>query len=105
VSGDGSPYTDANAIPYPEFLWALNTVSSRHIVLHDHQMDSDPNLLLMMMPLLDLLNHSPEPNVAIRPHVDRTEGESFLVLQALRDIQPDEQLTVSYGGLSNMHLI
>ena len=68
-------------------------------------MDADPNLVLMMMPLFDMLNHSSTPNVAIRPYQDRTESDSFLVLEALRDIKPNEQLTVSYGTLSNMHLI
>ena len=68
-------------------------------------MDADPNLVLMMMPLFDMLNHSATPNVAIRPYQDRTESDSFLVLEALRDIKPNEQLTVSYGTLSNMHLI
>ena len=59
----------------------------------------------MLMPVFDLLNHSLEPNVAILPYHDALEDKSFLVLKALREIQPNEQLMVSYGDLSNMHLI
>ena len=78
-------------LEYPEFLWALNTVSSRHIVMHEHDMDNDPNLLLIMMPLLDLLNHAPSPNVGILPIVDKVDdGHSYLLLKALRDIEADE---------------
>lgn len=91
---------------YPEFLWALNTVSSRHIVMHEHDMDNDPNLLLIMIPLLELLNHTHSPNVGILPYVDKVHDDhSYLLLKALRDIEAGEQLTVSYGKLSNMHLV
>jgi SET domain-containing protein len=51
----------------------------------------------MMMPLMDMLNHSSEPNVAIIPYLDKIDDESFLFVQALRDINPDEHLTVNYG--------
>ena len=90
---------------YAEFLWAFNIVSSRHVVMHEHEMDKDPNLLLLMMPLLDMLNHSSDPNVAILPHRDTIQDQSFLILHALRDIKEDEQLTINYGPLSNMHFI
>jgi SET domain-containing protein len=68
-------------------------------------MDSDPNLLLIMMPLMDMLNHSHTPNVAILPHTDPLHDKSFLVVKALREIEADEQLCVSYGDLSNLHLV
>ena len=105
IGGEQSPYKDSGVIEYGEFLWAFNIVSSRHVVLHEHEMDKDPNLLLLMTPLLDMLNHSPDPNVAVLPHRDSIENESFLVLHALKDIEPDEQLTINYGNLSNMHFI
>ena len=71
INGETSPYKEsAGLMSYAEFLWAFNTVSSRHVVMHKHEMDKDPNLLLLMMPLLDILNHSSDPNVAILPHRD-----------------------------------
>lgn len=65
-------------------------MSSRHVCLHQHEADKDPNLLLMILPLLDLLNHAHEPNVGLLPLHDKLEDRSFLVLQALRDIEADE---------------
>jgi hypothetical protein len=32
---EGSPYRGKNSLPYEEFLWALTTVSCRHIVMHE----------------------------------------------------------------------
>lgn len=104
VDGEGSPYLGKDSLAYEEFLWAFNTASSRHVVLHDHQADQDEKLVLFQMPLLDILNHSLQPNVAILPYVDKLDEKSFLVLKALRDIEPNEQLTISYGELSNIHL-
>jgi len=71
VNDEKSPFKDKNSIQYGEFLWALNTVSSRHVVMHEQQMDKDPNMLLILMPFLDLLNHSHSPNVAITPYLDK----------------------------------
>lgn len=56
------------------------------------------------MPLLDMMNHSLTPNVGVTPYYDKNENQSFLVATALRDIEPNEQLCVSYGNLSNIHL-
>lgn len=88
-----------------EFLWAFSIVSSRHLVFNNQQSDDDPNLVLMIMPLLDFINHSFDPNVVALPYHDRVNNESFVLLQALKDIEKDEQLCMSYGNLSNTHLI
>lgn len=62
-------------------------MSSRHVVFHEHKAEEDPDLLLILMPFLDMLNHSRTPNVAITPFVDKLGGDkSFLQLHALRDI-------------------
>jgi hypothetical protein len=69
-------------------------------------MDNDPNLLLIMMPLLDFVNHSNKPNAGIVPFVDKVDdNHSYLILKALEDIEPDTQLHVNYGNLSNMHMV
>lgn len=106
VNREGSPYKDKDSLSYEEFLWAFTIVSSRHVVFHGHKPEEDPNLLLILQPFFDMLNHSRNPNVGIVPFVDKFDGEkSFLMLQALRDIGPNEQLTMSYGNLSNAHLL
>lgn len=84
-------------------MWALNLVSSRHIVMHDHDLDQDPDLVLFLLPLMDMFNHSPRPNIGIFPEYEKLGEQSFLNAVALSDIQEDEQLTVSYGKLSNYH--
>ena len=104
MEGEGSPYKDQKNITYEEFLWAFNIVSSRHITFHGHLTEEDPNLLLLQMPLLDMLNHSLEPNVGIFPYHDKLDNKSFVAVRALKDIAPNEQLTVTYGSLSNIHL-
>ena len=74
--------------------------------MHEHDMDNDPNQVLMMMPFMDFLNHAPSPNSGVFPLVDKMQdNHSYLVLKALKDIEEDEQLTITYGNLSNMHLI
>jgi SET domain-containing protein len=72
---------------------------------------------LLIMPLLDFMNHAniPKddekeqggsgPNVTALPYHDTVNNESFVVVKALRDIKKDEQLLVSYGKLSNNHLL
>ena len=59
----------------------------------------------MIVPLFDYLNHSPEPNCIAVPYHDKLYNESFIELQAIRDIAKDEQLCISYGDLPNSHLI
>jgi SET domain-containing protein len=70
---------------------------------------------LLIMPLLDFMNHAniPKddekeeggPNVTALPYHDTVNNESFVGVKALRDIKKDEQLLVSYGKLSNNHLL
>lgn len=45
-----------------------------------------------MMPLIDLLNHSPDfqPNVVVLPYEDKVSDESYIVVQATRDIQEND---------------
>lgn len=68
----------------------------------------DPNLQLLIMPLLDFINHTQSsdnkeygPNVRAMPYHDPVNNESFVMLEALRDIKKGDQLLMSYGRLSN----
>ena len=60
----------------------------------------------MLFPLLDLVNHSFDPNCIFRPVHHRVNDQSFVHLEALKDIKAGEQLLISYGNdLPNSHLI
>lgn len=59
-------------------------------MLHDHDQNKDENLVLIVMPVLDMLNHSLTPNAAILPFVDHFDQSSYLKLVALKDISPNE---------------
>jgi hypothetical protein len=89
-------------------------VSSRQLSLNNgEQVMDDPNLQLLIMPLLDFINHTqlPQtssdnnkeegPNVRAMPYHDPVNNESFVMLEALRDIKKGDQLLMSYGRLSN----
>ena len=100
-----SPYAQHGGEPLPldQFLWAFSVISSRHLTLNNNNSADDQHLLVM--PLLDFLNHSPEPNVVALPFHDKINNESFVLIQALRDIKKGEQLLMNYGPLSNSHLL
>jgi len=105
-----SPYLQASEPPMTEeeFLWAFSTVSARSLVLNNENVAEmpDPNSVTMIMPLLDLINHSREPNCIILPYHDKVSDQSYVTLQSLKPIGKDEQLTISYGNdLANTHLI
>jgi len=58
-----SPYAQVtNSLPLEEFLWAFSLVSSRHLIMDNDQHSSDdPKMQLLIMPLLDFINHSNIP--------------------------------------------
>ena len=46
-----------------------------------------------------------EPNVKILPYVEKLNGISYVIVEAVKNIEKDEQLFISYGSLGNTHLI
>ena len=90
-----------------EFMWAFTIVSSRSLVFNNRCMPdtTDPNAFITIMPLIDFVNHSLEPNCMAIPYHDKVDDESYVILKAIRDIAPNEQVTMSYGDISNTHLI
>ena len=56
-----------------EFLWAFSTVSARSLVLNNENMTemNDPNAVSMIVPLLDMVNHSHDPNCIMLPFHDK----------------------------------
>jgi len=75
-----------------EFLWAFSIVGSRSLVLNNVPfiMEPNPEAAMMILPLLDFINHSFDPNVIVMPHHDKINEKSYVHLRALRDIEPEE---------------
>ena len=88
-------------------MWAFSIVSSRALVFNNQAMPdtTDPKAFITIVPLLDFVNHSPEPNCIMLPYHDKVAGQSYVILKSIRDIPKDEQVTISYGDLPNTHLI
>ena len=85
----------------------MSTVSSRALVFNNETTSElDDNGLLMIVPLLDFVNHSQEPNCIILPYHDRVTDQSYVILQTIRQIKKGDQLTISYGAdMPNMNLV
>jgi hypothetical protein len=100
TSNPESPYKLNNAeLPVEQFMWAFSIVSSRQLALNNWEIREDPKMQLLIMPLLDFMNHanlpkdeksSEGPNVSALPYHDTVNNESFVVVKALRDIKKDE---------------
>ena len=60
----------------------------------------------MIMPLLDFVNHSLEPNCIVLPYHDKVSDQSYVLLESIRPIKKGEQLTISYGSdMPNINLV
>jgi len=59
----------------------------------------------MIVPPLDFINHSADPNVIVTPYHDKINDQSYVVVNSLKEIPAGEQLTMSYGNLPNTHFI
>ena len=75
-----------------EFMWAFNIVGSRNLVFNNtpYQPTEDPNAIFMIAPLLDFVNHAQDPNVAALPYHDKVSDESYVLLQAVKDINQND---------------
>ena len=82
---DSSPYKIAGAdapMSEEEFIWAFSTISARSLVLNNEHVSeiTDPNAVTMILPLMDMVNHSPEPNCIMLPYHDKLSDKSFVIL-------------------------
>jgi len=81
-----------------DYLWAYQMAISRHIVFPVDVQD-----VYYVCPVIDLLNHSFEPNAVIVPNVEFKE--KCFEVSSIKDIKKHEQILVSYGDLGNIDLI
>ncbi|KAK9105910.1 hypothetical protein Scep_022754 [Stephania cephalantha] len=80
--------------------WAMSAVSSRAFRLHGDKLpDGTKTYIPMMLPLIDICNHSFHQNAEIVQERD-TQTSKFLVV-AEKQINQNDSITLNYGCLSN----
>ena len=59
-----------------EFIWAFSIVSSRTLAFNNTAMadTTDPKAFISIVPLLDFINHSLEPNCIVVPFHDKVDN-------------------------------
>ncbi|XP_057416779.1 uncharacterized protein LOC130711255 isoform X2 [Lotus japonicus] len=86
----------------PSLGWAMSAVSSRAFRLHGNK---DPNGthvdIPMMLPLIDMCNHSFNPNAKIIQEQDSSSTKMQVKVVAKTTIKEDDPLLLCYGNLSN----
>ncbi|KAJ0038029.1 hypothetical protein Pint_22389 [Pistacia integerrima] len=78
--------------------WAMSAVSSRAFRLHGKKLaDGTRNEIPMMLPLIDMCNHSFNPNAQIV----QEEDAELLIKAAETEIKQNDSLLLNYGCLNN----
>eukprot|EP00884_Botryococcus_braunii_P014680 jgi/Botrbrau1/23212/Bobra.0041s0056.1 len=72
--------------------WALGVVTSRAFRVWGQEKPA------AMLPLIDMCNHSGDPNCKVRPHGGTPGG---VQLESLRPLRAGEALSINYGDLPN----
>ena len=88
----------ANILSPNTLGWALSAVTSRAF------RPGGEGGAAALLPLIDMCNHDFGPNAAVSG-TSGTSGSSLLILKAVRDIAPGEDVTLSYGDLPNDFLL
>ena len=65
----------------------------------------DRNNFIILSPLVDMMNHSFDPNACIEGYYNSMDCESFVVVKSLKEIKDDEEVTVNYGNYSNYEFL
>ncbi|XP_054825106.1 uncharacterized protein LOC129322761 [Prosopis cineraria] len=93
----GGQEVDASALG-----WAMSAVSSRAFRLYgDKRPDGTHTDIPMMLPLIDMCNHSFNPNARIVQEQDTGEMKMQVKVVADTEIKQDDPLLLNYGFLSN----
>ncbi|PHU09075.1 hypothetical protein BC332_20935 [Capsicum chinense] len=81
--------------------WAMSAVSSRAFRLYGSKRPGGTRSNVpMMLPLIDMCNHSFDPNAEIVQEEDNSNNMLVKVV-AGREIEQNDQLLLNYGGLSS----
>ncbi|XWS34440.1 hypothetical protein CRYUN_Cryun21dG0038800 [Craigia yunnanensis] len=82
--------------------WAMSAVSSRAFRLYGKKLpDGTHSDIPMMLPLIDMCNHSFNPNARILQEQDAGNPKMLIKVVAERDIKQNDPLLLNYGCLSN----
>ncbi|KAL5760923.1 hypothetical protein ACOSQ2_019761 [Xanthoceras sorbifolium] len=82
--------------------WAMSAVSSRAFRLYGKKTaDGTRSNIPMMLPLIDMCNHSFKPNAQILQEEDVGNEKSEMKVVAETEIKQDSPLLLNYGCLSN----
>ena len=90
------------AVSFPHVVRYMSLIRSRNLnFLPNTPKSYSKDYVLIMSPIVDLLNHSFKPNCRIEGEFNQLEGESFVVVRAIDDIEKDQELTINYGDYPN----
>ncbi|XVF85438.1 hypothetical protein PTKIN_Ptkin17bG0118300 [Pterospermum kingtungense] len=82
--------------------WAMSAVSSRAFRLYGKKLpDGTHSDIPMMLPLIDMCNHSFNPNARILQEQDAGNPKMLIKVVAEREIKRNDPLLLNYGCLSN----
>ncbi|KAM7255189.1 hypothetical protein ACFE04_020430 [Oxalis oulophora] len=82
--------------------WAMSAVSSRAFRLHGQKLsDGTRSNVPMMLPLIDMCNHSFDPNARIIQEQDPTDSNMLIKVVAESTIKQNDSLFLNYGPLNN----
>lgn len=62
----------------------------------------DMNSVVILAPIVDMINHSFQPNCRLFGSYFQHESESFVVVKATKEIKKGEELTINYGNMHNL---
>lgn len=86
--------------------WAMSAVSSRAFRLHHEKIHDGTQVdAAMMLPLIDMCNHSFNPNVQIVQQQDAKNPDVLVKVVAERQIKQNDPLLLNYGCLSNDYFL
>ena len=82
---------------YEKYKYNFYLVQTRNFARPNSEFFSDLNSIV---PFIDLFNHDLNYNL----DWDYSDNKKGYILKAIKDIEPNEELTVSYGDVNNMEL-
>ena len=96
LSEEGFNVSSFSWLTYDNYLWALSTIWTRFVTL-----DYGEQQLKTMIPVFDLLNHSPTSRVGHFNDLQRR----CLYLYSAQEWKAGEEIFLNYGHLSNYRLL
>ncbi|XP_050235025.1 uncharacterized protein LOC126683220 isoform X2 [Mercurialis annua] len=101
LKSEDHPYGGQN-IDASALGWAMSAVSSRAFRLYGKKLpDGTHNDIPMMLPLIDMCNHSFNPNARIMQEQDSVNAKMLIKVVAETPIKQADPLLLNYGCLNN----